>query len=168
MKIILSTSSTDPNFNGDCDHAGVDLTPESVAQIKRRVDLARQAGQQDNDLYELSFWGGEADFYDRRLADACQDAIAATDGDQAACDWLDGLEQDGHAPLPATVDLGAHEIQRTECDQVVVRCSPSSHNPQFEIVWTTIPKHMDVDVSTRELPLAAMDSYFQQAGAALA
>jgi hypothetical protein len=163
MKIILSTSSTNAEFNGDCDYAVVDLTPALMEQIRRRVELARQIGQQDNDLYELCFWGGTADFYNYGLIEACQEAIAAagkdTDGDQAACDWLSALERNEHALLPPTVDLGAHEIQRTECDQIVVRTTPLSRNPQDEIVWTTVPKHTDIDVTTNSLSLTALESY---------
>ena len=163
MRIILKTSSTNPECNGNCDYAVVELTLALVQQIRRRVDLARRVGQQDNDLYELRFWGGTADFYDYELIEACQEAIAAagkdTDGDQAACDWLSALERNEHALLPPTVDLGAHEIQRTECDQVAIQTSPLSRNPQVEIVWTTIPKHTDIDVTTHNLPLAALESY---------
>ena len=133
MRIILKSSSTNPEYNGDCDYAVVELTPVLVKQLRRRADLAREVGQQDNDLYEMRFWGGTADFYDQELIEACQEAIAAaaqdTDGNQAACDWLRGLEEDGHALLPPTVDLGAHEIQRTECDQVAIQTSPLSRIP---------------------------------------
>jgi hypothetical protein len=163
VKIILSTSSTNPEYSGDCDYAVVELTPALVEQLRQRVDLARQVGQQYNDLYELRFWGGTADFYDHDLIEACQEAIAAsgkdTDGDQAACDWLSGLEQDGHALLPSNVDLGAQEIQRTECDQFAIQSSPLSRNPQDDIVWTTIPKSTDIEVTTSNLPLVALEKY---------
>ena len=154
--IVLATSSTNPEYNGECDYALVRLSPELIDEVRRRVELARQAGEKDNDLYELYFWGGTADFYDSELLDACQDAIA---DEQAAQEWLTGLEQNGHALVPSTADLAASEPQRTECDQMIVRCSPSSVNPDYEIAWTTIPKHSDVYVTTRDLPLAALEGY---------
>ena len=126
VAIVLDTHSTDPDFNGDCDYAVVRLTPELVDQVRRRVELARQAGRQDDDLYELYFWGGTAEFYDSGLVDACEKALTA---EQAAQDWLAGLEQDGHALVPPAADLATCEPQRTECDQMIVRCSPSSHDP---------------------------------------
>jgi hypothetical protein len=148
MKILLDTQSTDPDFNGDCDYAVVDMTPALAQQIHHRVELARQAGRQDDDLCELYFWGGTAEFYDSSLFDACQDAVAASadgsDADQAVRNWLADLDHNGHAVLPEGVDLTAYTAQRTECDQFIVRCSPSSHNPTFEIAWTAIPKHSDV------------------------
>jgi hypothetical protein len=156
VAIVLATSSTNPEYNGECDYAVVRLTPELVDQVRRRVELARQAGEKDNDLYELYFWGGTADYYDSSLPDSCQDAIA---NEQAAQEWLTGLEQNGHALVPPAADLSGCEPQRTECDQALVRCSPSSQNPEFEIAWTTIPKHSDVYVTTRDLPLAALEGY---------
>lgn len=156
IKIIFATGSSNPDYSGDCDYAVVRLTPELVDQVRRRVELARQAGEKDNDLYELYFWGGTADYYDSSLPDSCQDAIA---NEQAAQEWLTGLEQNGHALVPPAADLSGCEPQRTECDQALVRCSPSSQNPEFEIAWTTIPKHSDVYVTTRDLPLAALEGY---------
>jgi hypothetical protein len=126
------------------------------------VELARQAGHQDDDLYELYFWGGTAEFYDSGLTEACQEAVAAgrdKDGDEAAQEWLMGLEQDGHALLPPATDLSACQPQRTETDQMVVRCSPSSREPRYEIAWIASPKHSDTYVTTSDLTLAALEGY---------
>jgi hypothetical protein len=163
MKIILNTHCTNPDFNGDCDYAVVDLSPALVEHIRHRIGLAGQAGQQDNDLYELYFWGGMADFYSYDLVEACEERVAqaaeATDPDQAAQDWLAGLDEKGHAMLPAGLDLSRHEPQRTECDQMIIRRSPPCPEPRFEIAWTTIPKHSDVYVTTSDLPLEAFEAY---------
>ena len=156
-RIVLETSSTNPDYSGDCDYAVVELTPELVAQVRRRVELARQAGQQDNDLYEIYFWGGTAKFYDCDLLDACQEAVAG--GDEAGQEWLNGLERVGYALVPPTADLSACQPQRTECAQMIVRRSPPSSDPRYEIAWTVIPRHTDVYVTTRDLPLEALEGY---------
>jgi hypothetical protein len=162
MYLIFNTHSSNDHYNGDCDYAIVDLTPALAEQIRRRVALARQAGQQDDDLNELYFWGGTAEFYDCELIEACEEAVAAAahgpDPDQAARDWLADFEQRGYAVVPEGVDFAVHEAQRTEVDQMTVRCSPSSHRPEFEIAWTASPKHSDVYVTTSELPLKAMEA----------
>jgi hypothetical protein len=161
MHLIFNTHSSNEDYNGDCDYAIVDLTPALVEQIRRRTALAHQAGQQDNDLYELSFWGSTAEFYDHDVLQACQDAAAAAahgpEPDQAARDWLADFEQREYAVVPEGVDFTAHEAQRTEIDQMIVRYSPSSHRREFEIAWTASPKHSDVYVTTTELPLTAME-----------
>ena len=154
--IVLGTSSTNSEFNAECDYAVVRLTPKLLDQVRRRVKLARQAGGQDDDLYELYFWGGTAEFYGNDLLDACQEAVAT---DEVAHDWLTGLEQNGHALVPPAADLTACQSQRTECDQMIVRRCPSAHDPRYEIAWTASPKHTDVYVTTRDLPLAALEGY---------
>jgi hypothetical protein len=166
VKIILHTHSSDAHYNGGCDYAVVELTPTLMEQIRQRVALARQARQQDDDLYELYFWGGNAEFYNHRLIEACEKAVAAAiegaDADQAVRDWLADLDCGEHAVLPSSVDLDALESERTECNQQVVRCSPAGRTLQFELAWTTIPKHSDVNVTTSDLTLTALETYFQE------
>ena len=154
--IVLATDSTNPEFSGDCDYAVVRLTPEVVDLVRRRVELAQQAGRQDDSLYELSFWDGTAEFYDSDVVAACQ---AAVGGDKAAQEWLGGLEREGHALVPGGADLATCKPQRTECDQMAVRCSPLSSDPHYEIAWSANPKHSDVCVTTKDLPLKALEGY---------
>jgi hypothetical protein len=156
VTIVLNTRSSDPDFNGDCDYAVVELKPALIDQIRRRVELARQASSQDNDLYEMYFWGGNAEFYDNDLLEACEKAAAT---DEAAQEWTAGLERNGHALMPVAADLSACQPQRVECLQMIVRSSPPSQSPEYEIAWTVIPKHSDVYVTTCDLPLAALEGY---------
>jgi hypothetical protein len=131
--IVLATHSG-PEENGDCDYAVVQLTPELTERVRRRAELAHQAGQQD----------------------------VASNG--AARQWLNGLERDGHSIVPAAADLAACEAQRVECQLMVVRCSPLSVVPHCEIAWSAMPKHMDMTVTTGDLPLAALEGYLRDAG----
>ena len=106
----------------------------------------------------MYFWDGRADFYDHKLLAPCQEAVGYGLGlEQVGRDWLNEFEQQGYAVLPAGVDLTAHEAQRTEVDQMIVRCSASSFPTEFNIAWTASPKFTDVYVTTCELPLAAME-----------
>lgn len=160
MKIILDTTSSNPDYGGDCDCAVVDLTPALVDRIRRRVELARRVAEEDTDLYELYFWGGEAAFYDHNLVEACEEAMAADmdgqkeDKNASACARSSELQHSCHALFPG-VDLQAHQPQRTECAQMILRCG----RPQYEVAWTVIPKHTDIYVTTRGLALSAIDAY---------
>ena len=159
MHLILNTHSSNEHYNGDCDYAVIELTPKLGKRIRSRVALARKARQHDSDLYELYFWGSTAKFFDHDILDTCQDAVAAAGGpdpDQAALDWLAEFEQREYAVVPAGVDLNAHETQRTECDQVILRIASYSRRLEFSVVWTVIPKHSDVYVTTSELPIMAI------------
>jgi hypothetical protein len=141
------------------------MTPALWKQIHRRVEVGRHALQADDDLYELYFWGGTADFYSGLLIEACQEAVAAaTEGTEdeksaAAWAWLAQLDDPGYALLPSGVDFDNHQPERTECDQMILRCAASHGEPKFEIAWTAIPKHTDIQVTTRDLPLSALDAF---------
>jgi len=161
MHLIFNTHSSNEHYNGDCECAIIELTPALAEQIRCRVALARQARQQDSDLYELYFWGSTAEFYGQDVIDACQEAVAAAargrGRSKAARNWLAEFEQRDYAVVPNGVDFNAHEPQRTECDQMILRVGPSSHRLEYAVVWTTSPKHSDVYVTTNELPLAVME-----------
>ncbi len=160
MHLILNAHSSNPHYNSDCDYAIVELTPALAERIRSRVALASEARQQDSDLWEIYFWGSTAEFFDHNILEACQDAVVAAGGpdpNQAALDWLTSFEGREYAVVPDGVDLNAHEPQRTECDQMIIQVSPSSLRREFSIIWTASPKHSDIDVTTGELPLAAME-----------
>jgi len=159
MHIIFDTRSTNDDYYGDCDCAVVELTLRLAEQIHSRVTVAQQAHQQDNDLYELYFWDSTAEFYDYELLEACQEAVASRSSDEAGQDWAKSLDEIGYAVVPEEVDLTRHTPQRTECDQMIIRCSPrpSWCQPEFEVCWTASPKHSDIYVTTLELPVTEMD-----------
>ena len=159
MHLILNAHSSNHHYTGDCDYAIVDLTPALAEQIRHRVAVAREARQKADDLSELYFWGSTAAFYDHAILDACHDAVATAGRrrrDKAARDWLANFEQTEYAVLPAGVDLDAHEPQRTEYDQVILRIASYSRRLEFSVVWTASPKYADLDVTTSELPVTAM------------
>ena len=153
MKIVIDTFSTNPEFNGDCDYAAVDVTPELLAQLQRRAALARQMRAQDDRLYELYFWDSPAYFYD---ATSLDDVLVSNK------ELGESLTNEGYAPLPRHVQLDPHgdeepQPQRTECNQTIVRiCSDEART--IEIAWTTIPKHSDVYVTTRDIPLETLEA----------
>jgi hypothetical protein len=157
MHLILNAHSSNEHYNGNCDYALVELTPALAEKIRSRVALARQVAKQDSNLYDVCFWGSMAEFFDHNILESCLNAISGSTSDDAARDWLADFEQQGYALVPAGVDLDAHEAQRTECDQVIIRVASYSHRLEFSVVWTASPKYADLDVTTSELPLTAME-----------
>jgi len=155
MKIVLQTDSTNSEYHADCDCALVEVTPSLVKLIRRRVALAKQARRQDRDLWELYFWGCTAEFFDYALISTCEATFQ--DGEKAKA-WSDGFERDGRAVLPPRADITALEPQRTECDQMIIRCVPSSRRTDIEIAWLAIPKHSDVYITTRDVSLASLET----------
>jgi hypothetical protein len=165
MKIILNTTSTNPDHNADCDCAVIEITPALVEQARNRAALARQALQPDNDLYELYFWGSPAELYDYNLVSACEEAVASAsqgndeDKAKAAQAWSVDLERNGHALLPDTVNLGVIEPRRTECGQTILQLESMRPEPEFAVAWIAIPKHSDIYVTTTSVPLRQLEAY---------
>jgi hypothetical protein len=159
MKLVFQTDSTNSEYNADCDCAVVEVTPALVKLTRRRAELAKQARRRDRDLWELYFWGRIAEFFDYDLIGACE---AAFGDPKEAKDWSDGFERDGHAVLPPTADLAALEPHRTECDQMILRCVPGSRRTDIEIAWLAIPKHSDIYVTTRDVPLVTLETLAAQ------
>lgn len=159
MKIVLQADSTNSEYNADCDCAVVELTPSLVKLIRRRAALAKRARRQDRDLWELYFWGCTAEFFDYALITACEAAFQ--DGEEAKA-WSDGFERDGRAVLPLGADVSALEPQRTECDQMILRCVPGSRHTDIEVAWLAIPKHCDIYITTRDVSLAILETFVAQ------
>jgi len=152
MKILLKTESSNPDFNADCECAVLGVTPELVQQTKARMKIARQAAKADGDLWELYFWGGAPTFHGYDLIEACAEA-AAESGDSSQSDWEKQFEDQGYLPIPETVDVERFEPKRTECDQEIIRCERTGKTGGFEVAWTMIPKHTDVYITTKGIPV---------------
>lgn len=158
MKILLKTESSNPDFDADCECALLDVTPELLQQIKARVKIARQAAKADGDLWELYFWGGTPTFHDYDLIEACA-AATAESGDPGQADWEQQFENQGFLPIPEAVDVERSEPQRTECDQQIIRCERSGKPRGFEVAWTMIPKHTDIYISTKAIPVERLAEF---------
>lgn len=151
MRLLLKTTSTNPEYDGDCTCAVLDLTPERVAQITAHVTVARQAAEASDALWELYFWGDGPTFHDQKLIDAC-DKAARDSGGVNPGDWERRFQEKGVLTLPDGVDLKRFEAQRIECDQEIVRCQRAGGRLAFEIAWTASPKHTDLYVTTEAIP----------------
>ena len=68
VAIVLVTSSTNPEYSGECDYAVVRLTPELVEQVRRRVELARQAGAEGQRPLRTLLLGRHGGFLRQRAA----------------------------------------------------------------------------------------------------
>lgn len=157
MRLLLKTTSTNPEYDGDCRCAVLDLTPERVAQITAHVKVARQAAEASDALWDLYFWGDGPTFHDQKLIDACDEAAGGNVGVNPG-DWERRLQTKGVLTLPDGVDLERFEAQRTECDQQIVRCQRVGGRLAFDIAWTASPKHTDLYVTTEAIPLDELAS----------
>ena len=159
MHLIFNAHSSDEHYNGDCDYRSSNSRRNLPRKSATALPWPTMPGSETAIFYELYFWGTTADFYDHSILEACEEAAArGPDPAQAACDWSTDFEQQEFAVVPVGVDLDAHEPQRTECEQMLIRRSPPCSRPKYEVCWTAIPKHSDVYVTTGNLSIADMDA----------
>jgi len=159
VKLILTTHSSQPEFNGDCDYAVIDVTPALLDQLVAQVRLAEQSWLADRDLQEISFWDAAAEFYDHRFCEACEEAIVAAAGaDQAINNWRVQFARQGYALVPEELDWATLQPQATDADRVILVCRPAADFVQIQIAWKACPHHCDVEVTTAELTLSALQA----------
>jgi hypothetical protein len=84
-----------------CDYAVVEITPELVARVRKRVDVFRATKQQDKHLYELSYCDCSCKFYawDVELEDQLEQVLE---------DNKKPLDEGGWAVLPNNLDLASY------------------------------------------------------------
>ena len=63
MRVILKVWSSSPHWNGGCDYAIVDLTPELASVALRRIGTLREQQAADPQLDESYFWDSHAAYF---------------------------------------------------------------------------------------------------------
>ena len=129
MKLIIHTSSSDENFDGDINHALVDITPEYATLLLRRIASLQAQQALDRDAYEHLYWDCTPDWFDAYGLD-----------DELGDSW----EEPEYIEAPGDLDVTANRV-RTECDRLVVA--------NDGVMWKCYPKHCSVSILTREIPI---------------
>jgi hypothetical protein len=151
MKLLLTSTSTNPEYDGGCGCAVLELTPDLLAEVEAHVALAERAAEASEELWELYFCGGGPTYHDSKLVDACDEVAAGEDSSPG--DWQRRFEEQGFLPLLEGVNLDRFEARSTECDQQIIRCRRADGELAFEVAWTASPKHCDLYVTTQAIPL---------------
>jgi hypothetical protein len=59
----MDTSSTDENYNGDCDYALVPMTASYVADLLWYMDEVIRLHRADDSVYDLECWDGTPSYF---------------------------------------------------------------------------------------------------------
>jgi hypothetical protein len=150
VRVILKVWSSNPDSNGGCDFAVVEITPEFATLALRRIAMLGEQRGVDPALCETSYWAADAEYFSPWLGLPDQ-----SDEVKAAClkleEELESLQIDRHEMVSATHDFSVpqSQIARVECAQMVVR--------EEGIAFTAIPKHNDFYVTTAEIPKGVLE-----------
>jgi len=130
--LILDTSSTDDNYNGDCDYALVPMSASYVADLLWYMDEAVRLHKADDSVYNLECWDATPSYF--RFNDRLE-VIRDIYGDLA-------VNVPRGDPILLTEDpkFGEEEFQRVECRTVQVSVD--------EVWWTAYVKHTSIRIET--------------------
>jgi hypothetical protein len=150
VRVILKVWSSNPDSNGGCDFAVVEITPELAKLALRRILVLCEQKAIDPAVDETYYWSSEVEFFS-----PWADVGSQTDEAKAAClkleEDLESLQIDRREMVAATHDFSVpqSQIARVECAQMVVR--------ESGIAFTAIPKHTDFHVTTAEIPKGVLE-----------
>jgi hypothetical protein len=150
VRVILKVWSSNPENNGGCDFAVVDLTPELARLALRRIAVLGEQRGVDPAACETSYWAADAEYFSPWLSlpDQSDEAKAAS---LKLEEELDSLQVNRHEMVTAArgSSVPQTQIARVECAQMVVR--------EEGIAFTAIPKHNDLYVTTAEIPKGVLE-----------
>jgi hypothetical protein len=144
--LIVDTSSSDENFNGDCDYCLVEMTAEYVSWLLRHTDRVAGLRKIDDSAYVLECW------------DATPQYFCDNDG---LAKLINLGEVNPYSGVPLFLDA-APEIDEKYFQRVeghAVRISEDG------VCWMAFPKHTNTSVTStcvrRETLLEILDSFGQ-------
>jgi len=148
--LIIDTSSSNENDNGDCDFCLVQMTAEYVAYLLGYIDEVRRMHRADNAVYSLECWDASPAYF--RSNDKLQELRDVDgDGDLAA-------EVQAGEPILLTADpqFNEDDFQRVECQTVQVS--------KDDIWWTAYVKHTGIRIESAQIQKKTLLRIFRSLG----
>jgi hypothetical protein len=130
--LILSTTSSDEDYSGDCDYCLVPMTAEYVAYLLEYMDEVARLHRADELVFAVELWDGSAVY------------LASEEKVQSLPDIAGRLVEDVPQGEPAlmTGDLPFGEDGTQSVDCQTVQVTPD------EVWWTACVRHTDVRIES--------------------
>lgn len=152
MRVALRVSSSYEHWDGGCEFALVEVTPELAALALRRIAALRAQKSADPDIDETYYWASWVECYFSPWANPADAGAEVEATCLAAAESLceDHGEDTGVVEVSDSFQVPSHQIAAVECQQMVVRLD--------SIALSAIPKHASFYVQTAEIPLAILEA----------
>ena len=146
MRVVLKVTSSNENYNGGCEYALLDLTPDLASLALRRIAVLKEQKNLDPDIDETYYWAYFVDCYFDPWAESAEDVKEGEGTNSAVGDTLDELkiEDNGVVSVPENFHVAPSQYAAVESEQMVVRADA--------IAFMAIPKHCSVRVQTARNP----------------
>jgi len=134
--LVIDTSSTDEDYNGDCDFALVPMTPDYVEGLLWYMGEVARMCRADDSMYSIELWDATPAYFRWNLRlETVQDIY----GDSAA-------EVPRGEPVLLAADPG---FDREDFQEVECRTLQAAED---EVWWTAYVKHTNVRIETAHIP----------------
>jgi hypothetical protein len=152
MRVALGVSSSYEHWDGGCEFALIEVTPELAALALRRIAALRAQKPVDPDIDEAFYWTSCVKCYfspwmtpDEAEADVEAACVAVADSL-----WEVQTEDNGLVEVPDGFKVPSCQIAAVECQQMIVR--------QDAIAFSAIPKHAGFYFQTAEIPPGMLEA----------
>jgi hypothetical protein len=148
----LKVASSNENYNGGCEYALLDLTPDLASLALRRIAVLKEQRNLDPDIDETYYWAYFVDCYFDPWAESAEDVKESEGTSSAVGDMLDELkiEDKGVLSVPENFHVAPSQSAAVECEQMVVSAD--------SISFTAIPRHASLRVATAEIPITMLET----------
>ena len=122
MRVVLKVTSSNENYNGGCEYALLDLTPDLASLALRRIAVLKEQRNLDPDIDETYYWAYFVDCYFDPWAESAEDVKEGEGTSSAVGDMLDELkiEDNGVVSVPENFHVAPSQYAAVECEQMVV------------------------------------------------
>jgi len=128
--LLLLTTSSPADANGNCDVAVVTLTPALARHIAMRITLFQTLNTHDSSLHQLRYWDNAVDYA------GMHDALAEEIWRWTGQDVWDALNQE-IIEMEDGFTIGEAYLQRVECTQMIITGDGVS--------WVAMPKGLSIN-----------------------
>lgn len=153
-RFVFATISSVEEFNGDCDFAVVEFTPELAKLILKRAKAGRKMREADEQFQSVSFWDYSVRYYSRDSFEKMMGAEAFEKFESEFYGEADG----NYMELPEDVKIDKGEAQRTECDKMILWGFEATRDSPY-VGWRATPKHCDMFVEPVQFPLSEVEKF---------
>jgi hypothetical protein len=147
--LIVDTSSSNENDNGDCDFCLVPMTVEYINYLVGYMGEVRRLHRADNAVYSLESWDGSPAFFrDNDAFGALRDA----DGN-----LVSDLDRGEPILLTAAPQFSEDDFQRVECQSVQILSE--------DVWWTAYVRHTSIRIESAHVEKKALLRILRSLGA---
>ena len=130
--LILDTTSSDENDNGDCDYCLVAMTAEYVAHLLAYMGEVARMQRADAQVYAIECWDGSPVYL---RSDEKVQSLRDINGR-----FVESVPQGEPALLAADPQFGEADFQSVECQTVQIS--------DDEVWWTAYVRHTDIRIES--------------------